>query len=347
MHPCGHWSCWLPIAHVGNGQLPLSTVSYTQYRHAASAVVGPSSQLLAANPAETPTMVKASTAGMRSGRMRAASRAAIAPEDNRPAQCTGGGARGLARYADVTRSMNEYVQAIRTGRSVPLVAWVRGDWCGQPRAARHRSDVARLPTPLTAPYPCAGSPFYFIEYIIDVIMYPRRNIHLLFFSSNEIQISSLKRGVEGKDGERRYADGELASGTRRRGRARSRAARRSPAGHAIIRTYARGIRRAPQPALASGGVDRPPMVLAQPQPCSRYGDRESSCESPAEVITPALRHSHRQFAERSQVGRLTPSVQGSVAAIRRSVAQASCRVPAQPAQQRLQLVRSQASSRAV
>jgi hypothetical protein len=36
---------------------------------------------------------------------------------------------------------------------------VRRDWCGQPRATRHRNFVARLPTPLTAPYPCARSPF--------------------------------------------------------------------------------------------------------------------------------------------------------------------------------------------
>jgi len=72
MHPGGHWSCWLPSAQVGNGQLPLSTVSYTQKRQLASTVGSVPPQLLAAMPAVTPTTVNASTAGMRSDGMTCA-----------------------------------------------------------------------------------------------------------------------------------------------------------------------------------------------------------------------------------------------------------------------------------
>lgn len=53
---------------VGNGQLPLSTLWYTQYRpHAASTVGLPESQLPAEPAATTPSTVNASAAGMRSG----------------------------------------------------------------------------------------------------------------------------------------------------------------------------------------------------------------------------------------------------------------------------------------
>jgi len=69
MQPGGHWSCWLPVAQVGKGQLPLSTVSYTQYRQLASTGGSLAPQLLADMPAVTPTTVNTSTAGIRSDGM--------------------------------------------------------------------------------------------------------------------------------------------------------------------------------------------------------------------------------------------------------------------------------------
>jgi hypothetical protein len=73
--PAGHMSRSLPVAQVGGGQLlplpPPAGMHSTSHVEDASSLGFSSPQPTAATPAAAPTMVNASTAGMRSGIARA------------------------------------------------------------------------------------------------------------------------------------------------------------------------------------------------------------------------------------------------------------------------------------